>query len=132
MRGFIGAAVALLTFAACSATEPAPAALPGTYSLVSLNGEPIQVSLARDGWGTKSATLRVQSDGQFDETIVAVRPPGYEPHEQEVTFHGEWSDEGGSYSFLWTDARVFPMVGTLSGRSLTLRTDAGAERVYQR
>ncbi len=76
--------------------------------------------------------LSVQADGQFDETVVAIRPTGYEPHELMVTFHGTWTVQGGSYAFQWTDARVFPMVGTLWGRTLTLRTQAGAERVYQK
>jgi hypothetical protein len=46
MRGVIGAALVLLASTACSATEPAPDYLPAAYSLIAINGESLQASLA--------------------------------------------------------------------------------------
>ncbi len=46
MRGVIGAAMVLLASTACSATEPAPDYLPAAYSLIAINGESLQASLA--------------------------------------------------------------------------------------
>jgi hypothetical protein len=136
MRGVICAPFVVLITLACSASqpvaEPVRDSLPASYSLIMINGETVEVNLQSAGWGTKSAVLRARPDGQFEETVVSIRPPGYEPHETETTFHGSWSEQGGRYAFEWTDARVFPMVGTLSGRTLTLRTEAGAERVYRK
>ena len=132
MRGLVGTTLVVLISGGCFATGPAGDYLPGTYSLISIDGETLQARLDRDGWGMQSAVMRIQPEGQFLETVIVIRPPGYEPHVVEDTFHGEWSDEGSRYAFHWLDARHFPMVGTLSRRTLTLRTDAGAEDVYQR
>jgi uncharacterized protein YcfL len=132
MRTAIRASLVLLACLGCSATEPVPDTLPGTYALVTINGQSLQSLLIENGWGTQSAVLAIQPDGSFVETIVSQRPPGFEPAVQEATFTGTWSDAGASYDFLWNDARVFPMAGKLSGRTLTLRSAAGAERAYQK
>jgi len=134
MRRLVHAVLVATLLTACSGTEPATASLPGTYTLVTINGKTLQAILDTDGFGTRSAVLTIGSDGRYSETIVAKRPPGWDPPETQLTIGGVWTDMGGTYDFEVTSGlnSPIPFVGTLSGRTLELRTAQGAERGYQK
>jgi hypothetical protein len=133
MHSVVRALLCVLTCAACSASEPIRDQLPGDYALVTINGETLQALLAIQGWGTKGAILTIAPDGTYSETIFSKRPPGYEPIEDQVTFHGVWSErDDGTFDFQNMEARQLPLVGTLAGRTLKLRAFNGAERGYQK
>lgn len=52
MRSVVNGIVIALICAGCSTTEPAPGGLPGTYTLVTMDGRTLQqVRDANGGWG---------------------------------------------------------------------------------
>lgn len=134
MRRIANAVLVVLLLTACSTTEPVPRGLPGTYTLVTIDGQAVQALLAAAGWGTESSVLTIRADGTYSETILYKRPAGWNPPETEATIGGVWSDSSGVYNFAVTSGlnSPLPQVGTLSGRSLILRVAQGGERGYQK
>lgn len=131
MRRIVNALLLVVACTACSSTAPA-VELPGTYALVSINGQPLPYTSETST--TKSAEMTILSDGTYSEKIGFRRPAGFEPPEGEAIVTGVWSAEGGryTYTFLATSLNSpLPGNGILTGRKLTIRYP-GDTLVWQR
>ena len=134
MRSFVHAILLVLTCASCSSSgplsDPVRETLPGTYALVSINGQALPYT--NDASTTKSEVMTIFPNGKYSGIIAFRRPPGFEPPEGELPFSGVWIVKGDKYEFLRTSANSpLPQEGTLVGRTLTLRWGAN-DAVFQR
>lgn len=110
--------------------DPALAAV-GTYTLVSVNGEPMPAKYNDYSWGTvkiASGTLALRSDRSFTETLVAntTYTDGSPPSTQNVIINGTYQVTGTQVTFTLpadVDGPAFSYTGAVGNGAVSYTYD---------
>lgn len=118
MRRFLLLTIALLAGAlltACDDDGTGPDSIFGTYTLVTVNGEPLPYQ--EDGSEVTAGWVRLNSDNTY-EISVTIGPIGGTP--QTETGEGTYSIDGSSIELSDPEGGTENLTGTLSGNTLTI------------
>ncbi len=127
MKARLALFVVAIVLAACT---PAPGAddITGTYTLVSVEGNPLPYNPAHEVGAPEimSSTLALASDSTFQITITFATSPG-NPVSRDMK--GTYSLDEGALSFDWEGAGITP--ATHEGDTITILNE-GLSFVYQK
>ena len=119
-----------LALSACKKQDVAPdvADLAGTYTLVSVDGEPVPTSVDHEGatLEVRSGSLKINADGTCSSKTVFVPPSGAEVA-REVT--ATYTKDGPRLTIQWKGAGR--TVGTIQGKTFTMNNE-GMVFVYKK
>jgi hypothetical protein len=126
-------ALAFATLVACGAdsTGPRIEALEGSYSLKTVNGQPLPVTLQGDGFTIKltSDVMTFAANGTWTEAFVFQRTVGTTTTDETESDAGSWTRIGNTISLQSPEIGAFQ--GTLLNGSLTFN-DPGFVQVYSK
>lgn len=105
-----------------------PADIAGTYTLVSINGQPLPFTVTHEPPGVRvlSGTFTFNADGTCSTTSVFVLPTGQEMNRQ---VGATWSREGARLKMKWEGAGV--TTGTVEGDTFFMDNE-GQRFAYRR